>query len=192
MASGSQTGISSCANMPNVGLMMYIGISNGQTLLDYVPVTVTVLGAYGTLPDTLTNDDCSGNNGALCKFSVSAMKGAAAFDNFMGDASFPGWATAIRVFGSTRDFFHASPIDADITQDFVIDEQNSTIKNPLIHLKKDVMTYFRVATVDIAGNVGNFTSNANVLSADFGNCSSLNDNNPNDGCRYRYTPQNHK
>jgi len=191
-AAGSQTGITSCTSMPASGLTMYVGLSNGQTFSDYALVTVTVLGGTGTLNDVLENDDCSGSVGAFCRFTAIPGDAVAYIDDVRGDAGFPGNTTGIRVFVSDNDFTKASPTQAIKTQDFSLSSDGTLSGAIFDELQNDGPVYtFRVAAIDIAGNVHSFTSDNNITNASFGNCSSAtvaNSETSNSACLYKAQP----
>lgn len=169
---------------PTFDASLFIGIANGDQLLDSTTLEVITLN-----PAAEWIDDCSGTSNAICGFRVTPAKGGAALSDVRADQAFPAWIKSVRVYGSTIDFAHASPTSASVIQDFAVNSEGS-IQIPTIPLKDNKTTYFRVATVDIAGNISNFISDANIQSA--GQCSYPIDSDPNDECRYRYTPQSRK
>lgn len=189
-AAGSLSSITSCSSMPTSGLTMYVGLSNGQTFSDYALITVTVLGASGTLPDTLTNDDCSGSVGAFCRFTALPGDAVAYIDDVRGDAGFPGNTTGIRVYASENNFANASPTNAIATQDFSLGSDGTLSGAIFSGLQNDGPVYtFRVAAIDIAGNVHSFTSDNNITSASFGNCNiAAGAETSNSACLYKAQP----
>jgi len=178
------TGMGMTCEGPTFDASLFIGIADGENLRDSTTLEVVTLN-----PTEDWIDDCTGTSNAICGFRIVPAKGGAQLSDVTADQAFPAWIKSVRVYASTVDFAHASPISASIVKDFTVDSKGN-IKNPTIPLKDNVMTYLRVATVDIAGNVSNFISDANIQS--MGQCSYPIDADPNDGCRYRYTPQNHK
>jgi hypothetical protein len=162
-----------------------IGLTNGSSMTDSSLIVIAALQPY-----TDTVDDCTQQVGAICNFKMTrtgATQGR--MSEATGDA---GWSgdnvRAIKVFGSTYDFMSANPNDAEIIQTLPV-ERNGTIKSTTINgLHPEFSYYFRVATVDPAGNISNFTSETNIQN--LGLCTLPADPDAADSCRFRMTMAN--
>lgn len=175
-------GSTSCEGV-NASEALLIGLTDGSQMLESGILQMTVLGSTADMID-----DCTTDAGGVCNFRIQSSKNSVNLVDVMVDSGFEGFINTVRVFGSTQDFAHASPMTATFTQDLKVNDDN-TIDSKL-NLKSHEMNFFRVATVDFVGNVSNFTSDANITN--YGKCVLPSDTDAKDGCRYRFTPQSHK
>lgn len=175
------TGMGMSCEGPTFDASLFLGIAQGDKVLDSTTLEVITLN-----PTEDQIDDCTGKSNAICGFRIVSMKGGAALQDLQADQAFPAWIKTLRVFVSATDFAHASPTQADLVKDFEVDA-SGTIHSSIIPVSASAMTYFRLATVDIAGNVSNFISPVNIQST--GHCSYPVDLDPDDGCLYRSSPR---
>lgn len=184
--SGGTMGSNCDAGFP-INAPIYIGLTDGTTMYDHAVLHVMALN-----PTAATIDDCSGSNdegaGAICNFKMEAGNGRAFLTDLQGDAEFPGMATGVRVFVSDKDFAHATPAHATRTVDMPI-TPDGAVQNAVVDgLTNGIPYYFRLSSIDPAGNIFAFQSDQNIQDANFGHCKFPADTDMTDACRYRALP----
>jgi hypothetical protein len=169
----------------NLDSIFRVGLTDGSQM--FPPSLLVHLKVLAPTTDTI--DDCTSLSGSLCGFSVEGGSRRIFMTSLMGDQSYPGETSMIRVFVSDRDFEHANLLDALRIVDMPVAEDGSVQNAVIWDLPRlSVPYHLRVATVDRAGNMYNFISDTNIKT--MGRCMFPMDTNPTDSCRYHATPTN--
>jgi hypothetical protein len=151
---------------------------------------------------TNTVDDCT-INGAICNFWAMPGKKGIHLTDLSTASGFPGSygynVSAIKVYVSKSGWDKANPTDRDFEATIPV-RADGTYNQfiPRFEKNQTMPYYFRVASQDIAGNVFNFTSDANIKNSSYGNCTAATgstaappmiDSPKADGCRYVVFPK---
>jgi hypothetical protein len=165
-----------------------VGITGDNvSFADVGGITVTMLTAAA---DQI--DDCTATTGGICHF-WSYPGDESVYMKDLTPAGALSSPQSLRVFISDQNFNKANPTDAIQTTDLQLNADGSLPNTLITGLNNDppVPYHFRVAVVDLAGNVSNFTSDANITAATGGACTVDAQNadlDSTDGCKYHATP----
>ncbi len=178
----SATGIietTNCEDGASLSGSITIGFadSTGTTITDSIEVKIRVFD-----PDPLLSGDRDVIN--LCTTAASPQQGICDFTMYPGDekayitalkpfGSFPNSGTLrvryLRFYYSTVDFTSVTPLssykDVELNTTGSTGGAVETLSDKLSDLSNDQIYYFRVASVDEAGNITDFTSNQAIIDA---------------------------
>lgn len=168
-----------------------IGISSdGVSFADSETITLQLLKQNFDQIET-----CDNNQGGVCGWQTYAAHKGVYFEHAQGDSGFSGsTVSAIHIYAAMEDFDHANPVYKSAEKVMPVAPDGSISDNFFGHLR-NTLHYFRIATVDKAGNLGNFSSDSNITNPKLGDCSQGGpgavfpmDADITDGCRYHALP----